>query len=196
MLVARSEPMSVDLYQLQVLDLAPVERRVRLRVLVDYYDIRVVDGRVTKAWAEPLPRDASFFFCILWGANWDSHLRGGPIGEALAWDQIHDIAWVNANTARFVERVQELSRRNDHPSEEDWQRLYRLYELGDPDDDREVEEQLVQADYDLWVTEQRWMAHLTPWQSWGTAAFPMQADGFQSTTEHDDRWSTFRTEST
>jgi len=187
--------MSSDLFELRVIDLDPEGRRVRLRVYVVYYDITVVDGHVTETWAQPLPRDASFFFRVLWGAYWDNHGVEGrtPIGDAVVKTQIHDNEWVNANTARFVERVDELTRRNDPPDEGDWLRMHRHYYQGDPDGDRDDELHRVQADYDLWVTDERWLEHLDPDESWGTAYYPTHASGFHHTTSQDGiRWTTYR----
>jgi len=144
--------MATDLYGIRVLDLVPDERRVRFRVFVVYYD---TEDR-THA---PLPHDPSFFLRLL-------SESGLNLGE------IFDEDWVGANAYRFVRHVEQVASRN-HPVVE-WTRLHDFYYVRDgrwPEEDL-----LVQADYDVDVTESWCLGSLTVGRSWATAAYESTSD--------------------
>ena len=79
-----------------------------------------------------------------------------------------DEAWVNENTQRFVERVTRLSLRNDP------------LPAGKPPptfvyDGYSNEDGLTQGDYEVIVTDARWIAHLKVGQTWQTTSYETRA---------------------
>ncbi|WP_327129818.1 WD40 repeat domain-containing protein [Streptomyces sp. NBC_01727] len=151
----------------------PSQRVVRLRVVVLYYEI---DDHAE------LPDDASFFLRVL-------HEYGsGPLGQLVTQDEIRNEAWVDANTRWFVEHVERGAIRNYPFTEADQDRLetgpgypwdeVRLDEM-DPKSAQDLmlsENLRVQGDYNVVVTDPRWIEHLTVGAWWRTAAYPTHAD--------------------
>ncbi|MBA0052635.1 hypothetical protein E0L36_17600 [Streptomyces sp. AJS327] len=165
-----------DLYGVRVLATDSPNRRVRLRVTVLYYDL---DSHI------PLVDDASFFLRVLAEGDIDT-----PIGKAMSLDQRLDPNWVDAHTRWFVESMECVATRN-HPFTDDAQALLDEnytpfpWELGTrfdqmPEEEAaalaRAEELRVGADYDVVVTDPRWMAHLTPGDWWRTSAYATRAD--------------------
>lgn len=148
--------MSTDLYRVRVLALDPARRQVDLRVFLVYYD-----------WSG-VPTDPSFFFRVLWDES-DTHGGGGgPLGDAVSVKEICDEEFVDANTQVYVERVIKLSRKNDPlpPGESPPTFVYSRFT------DEEV---LTQGDYEVIVTDPRWIAHLSVGQTWQTTAYETRA---------------------
>lgn len=157
--------MSTDLYGVRVLKIEPSRRRVRFRVFVVYYDTRYENH-------QPIPEDHSFFFRILWDEADTRFGGGGPLGEEVDVDSIGDEAFVDANTWRYIASVRQLAVRN-HPIE-DWDSYHDFYYERDG---RWVdEEKLVQADYDVFVTDEKYLTHLQVGMSWGTTSYETEAD--------------------
>jgi hypothetical protein len=156
--------MSTDLYGIRVLKTAPQEKKVTVRVFVVYYDVSYKNH-------QPIPKDHSFFLRILWNKGDTRFGKGGPIGNEINVDQILDESWVDANTYQFIEKVEQLSQSNfpvdDYSA---YQNFY--YERNGT---WENEEKLVQADYDVYVTEVKYMQHLSDGMSWGTTAYETSA---------------------
>jgi hypothetical protein len=151
----------------RVIEVAPRERRVRLRVFVVYYDT----GGEHK-YHQPLPDDASFFFRYLCETSDRRFDQGGPLGDVVTVDDWLDEPYVDEHAWRYVEKVQRVATRN-FPVE-DWSRYHDFYyERGGRWQD---EDQLVQADYDVWVTDARWIEQLTLGQSAGTTCYATRAD--------------------
>ena len=148
--------MSTDLYRVRVLDLDPTQRKVTFRVFLVYYD-----------WSG-VPTDPSFFFRILWDEADARFGGGGPLGEEVDVRHYLDEAWVNENTQRFVERVTRLSLRND-PLPEGKTPPTFVYD-GYTDEDS-----LTQGDYEVIVTDARWIAHLKVGQTWQTTSYETRA---------------------
>ncbi|MFJ2203286.1 tetratricopeptide repeat protein [Streptomyces violaceusniger] len=160
--------MSTDLFGVRVLDLDHERRRVRFRVFVVYYEPSWGTG-------ELLPDDPSFFFRVLWEAaeNFTPH-RYGPLTDVVTLDEFLDEGWVESNTHRFVAGVERVAVRNHPVSDEDFERLATFYyerEGGWPN-----EEQLAQGDYDVHVTDARWLESLRVGQSWGTTNYAGDSD--------------------
>ncbi|MEU8150947.1 hypothetical protein [Nonomuraea sp. NPDC048901] len=154
--------MSTDLYGIRVMALEPGQRRVRLRVFVTYYDADEYDQAL-------LDGDTSFFLRVLWDEVEDA----GPLGEQVSLDEILDDDWVDGNTWRFIERYEAVMSKNVSFTKTDIANLpTRRYDLHWFTD----EELLVQTDYDVWVTDPRWLAHLSLGQHWTTTSYPTQAD--------------------
>ncbi|MFG3703832.1 WD40 repeat domain-containing protein [Micromonospora sp. NPDC047670] len=159
--------MSTDLYGVRVLDVAADASRARFRVFVVYYD---AEGRTHP----PLPDDPGFFLHELWGA-----MRFEPITalhplRMINVDQILDEDWLATNAHRYVRRVDRVTTRNLPVADGDWARLHDFYyerDGGWPDEDL-----LVQADYDVEVTDPRWLETLTPGRGWATAGYPILSD--------------------
>ncbi|MGW6906252.1 WD40 repeat domain-containing protein [Streptomyces sp. NPDC054940] len=167
-----------DLYGVRVLAVDLPSRRIRLRSTVVYYD--------TGSHA-PLTDDASFFLRVFGDSAGDA-----PLGEVMTRDQRLDEAWVDANTRWFIESVERIATRN-HPltdeevdellDDEDrvsfpWEEEPRFDELP-PEVAAELvlsEETNVGADYDVVVTDPRWIEHLTVGDWWRTTAYPTHAD--------------------
>ncbi|MFD1538485.1 hypothetical protein [Nonomuraea guangzhouensis] len=139
------------------------ERRVRLRVFLADYD----PGNL-------LPEGPSFFFGVLWqAADGEAGRRRGPLNGLVPLEDTLDPDWVEANAGRFIESVERIAARNlpagdelagfyeTHYTELD-RRLHRWHERW------EHEDQLVQADYDVVVTDARWLEPLPEGQGMGT----------------------------
>jgi hypothetical protein len=147
-----------DNYRVRVLAVDPARRRARLRFTVLYYDAAL-------EYCCPLPDDASLFL----GALLD---HGSPASPALGED-FPDIDGdpyryedaIDSNAYRFIERFERRSVRN-HPVA-DWSVF-----AGDDAPDRA----LVRADYDVFVTDAKYLRGLTSGQHWGTAAYQTRAD--------------------
>src|SRR5262249_28267191 len=147
--------MSTDLYRVRVLDLDPAQRKVTFRVFLVYYD-----------W-EGVPTDPSFFFRILWDEADARFGGGGPLGHEVSVDQYLNEKWVDENTARFVERVTRLSIKN-----------YPLKGKKPPTfiyDGFKDEDILTQGDYEVIVTDPRWLKHLKKGQTWQTTSYETRA---------------------
>ncbi|TMR88878.1 lactonase family protein [Nonomuraea basaltis] len=158
--------MSTDLYGIRVMALEPEQRRVRLRVFVTYYDADEYDEAL-------LDGDTSFFLRVLWDEADTRFEDGGPLGEQVSLDEILDEDWVDGNTWRFIERFEAVMSKNVPFTKTDIANLpSRSYDLEWFTD----EELLVQTDYDVWVTDPRWLAHLSLGQNWTTTSYPTQAD--------------------
>lgn len=159
--------MSTDLYGVRVLALAPQQQRVRFRVFVVSYDVDHQERH-------PLPDDPSFFFRVLWEAGGSWQRRYGPLHDLVTQEQSLDEGWVDAHTRHFVADAVRVASRNHPPSADDYQ---HLADFSHEHDGRwEDEDQLVQADYDVHVTDARWLAPLRVGQSWGTTAYATTAD--------------------
>jgi hypothetical protein len=158
-------PMSTDLYGIRVMALDPRRRRVRLRVFVTYYDADEYDQAL-------LDGDPSFFLRVLWDEADTRPEDGAPLRERVSLDEILDEDWVDGNTWRFVARYEVVASKNVPFTRTDIAGLpARSYDLhwftG--------EESLVQTDYDVWVTDPRWLAHLSLGRNWTTSSYPTQA---------------------
>jgi hypothetical protein len=158
--------MATDLYGIRVLDVAPDELRVRFRVFVVYYD---TESR-THA---PLPDDPSFFFSLLREAA-----RRLPIAtpHPLRMVDVYEVLdsdWLAAHTHRYVRRIERIATLNHPVAEADWQRLHDFYY--ERDGRWEHEDLLAQADYDVEVTDARWLESLSPGHGWATASYPITA---------------------
>ncbi|WP_405796853.1 WD40 repeat domain-containing protein [Streptomyces sp. NBC_01506] len=172
-----------DLYGVRVLAVDPPQRRVRVRVAVIHPDVTLAD-------------DASFFLRIFSETAPDD----APLGLAVTQDQRLDEAWVDTNTRWFVESVEQLETRNylateetDEEEEEDeeededededyvsypWESGLRFDEMS-PKAAAELlrsEEARTGADYDVTVTDARWIEHLTAGDWWRTASYDTRAD--------------------
>ncbi|GAA2675522.1 hypothetical protein GCM10010400_42470 [Streptomyces aculeolatus] len=159
--------MSTDLYGIRVLALEPERRQVTLKVFVVYYDTEAKGH-------PPLPDEPGFFLHVLWQQGRWEH----PIGEAVTVDQILDEDWVNLHSRWFVERAERTSTANHPPWDEDFERLHDFYyeRMGGWQD----EDLLVQAEYDVRVTDPRWLEQLSVGDAWGTASYRMAADDVRS----------------
>jgi tetratricopeptide (TPR) repeat protein len=160
--------MSTDLYGVRVLDVAPGELRARFRVFVVYYDVH------DRSHA-PLPDgDVGFFFRVLWEAAHDRPIAQWHALQAVTLDDFLDVEWGEANSHLYVRRVDRVAARN-HPVEDGaWEDLHDFYY--ERDGAWANEDRLVQADYDVRVTDPRWLESLTPGDSWGTTVYVTDAD--------------------
>lgn len=148
--------MSTDLYRVRVLALDPAERRVIFRVFLVYYD-----------WSG-VPTDPSFFLRILWDKADTRFGGGGPLGAEVSVKQFLDESWIDANTQRFVKRVTRLSLRNDPPAAGKKPPTF-VYESF------EDEDILTQGDFEVEVTDERWLAHLSVGLTWQTTSYATRA---------------------
>ncbi|WP_330358850.1 tetratricopeptide repeat protein [Streptomyces chartreusis] len=172
--------MSTDLYGVRVLDVDPQRRLTRLRVFVVYYE---------PSWGSDdlLPEDPSFFFRVLWEGPYDRSVLGAGAGRELndlvTQDEYLDEGWVDEHTHRFVANVRRLATRNHPMDETAWNRLSTFYY--ERDGAWEDEQLLVQGDYEVEVTDSRWLASLRPGDTWGTTSYPTEA---LPASEKDDRF--------
>ncbi|MEV6400609.1 hypothetical protein AB0M39_38515 [Streptomyces sp. NPDC051907] len=156
-------------YGVHVLEVQAEQRRARLRILLETADGDASDGESdgesggesgedTGAEcpdrAAGLPDDPSFFFDLLWESA-DAR-RGSPLTDVVTPQEIRDPAWAQAHAHRFVERVV----RRGTP-----ERAGRGAARG-----------TVHVDYDLWVTDARWLNSLTPGGCRRTGAVAGHAD--------------------
>ncbi|MDX3227407.1 WD40 repeat domain-containing protein [Streptomyces sp. ME19-01-6] len=159
--------MATDLYGIRVLDVAPDESRVRFRVFVVYYD---TESRTHAS----LPDDPSFFFTLLWEATHHLPISSLHPLRMVGVDQVLDPEWVAAHTHRYVRRIERIATRNHPVAEADWQRLHDFYY--ERDGRWKHEDLLVQADYDVEVTDPRWLGSLSPGHGWATTFYAITAD--------------------
>lgn len=152
-------------YGVRVLALAPDRRRVRFRIFAVDYD-------VDRRWHAELPRDPGFFLSLLWQSADDD--GGGSLGHFFTWRELESDGWLAVNSRWFVESVERVAVHNHPLSDEDWEQIHALQEEGihQRDDGWPDEDLLVQADYELQVTDQRWLEHLRPGLSWETGYYP------------------------
>lgn len=166
--------MATDMYGVRVAEVDPGRRRVTFQVLVVYYDT----GSRTHI---PLPgEEPGTFLHFLWesaaGHLGDDDERTGPLGRVISTDDILNYAWVDANARRFISEVRCTETLNDPPTEEQWEALHDFYhERGGTWQDEEL---LVQGEYEIQVTDRKWMEHLSEGQAWGSAAFPLNGDSW------------------
>ncbi|MDA2813233.1 tetratricopeptide repeat protein [Nocardiopsis sp. RSe5-2] len=161
--------MSTDLFGVRVLDLDPERRRVRFRVFVTYYEPSWGTGDL-------LPDHPTFFCRLLWEAaeRFTPH-RFGPMTDVVTIDEFLDEWWVECNTHRFVVGVERVAERNHPVDDDDFDRLAMFYY--ERDGGWQDEERLAQADYDVHVTDARWIESLRIGQSWGTTSYSGGVDG-------------------
>ena len=160
----KSSKMSTDLYGIRVLDTKRKERKVVVKVFVVYYDVAFKSH-------QQLPKDDSFFFRILWDKGDTRFGKGGPIGDEVSVDQICEEAWVDNNTFRFIKNVEQIARTNFPLKDyKDYADFY--YERNGSWED---EDKLVQATYEIEVTDAKYIDHLNTGMSWGTTAYETKA---------------------
>ncbi|WP_405610317.1 WD40 repeat domain-containing protein [Streptomyces sp. NBC_01508] len=150
-------------YGVRVLDLQPDRRRVRFRVFVVDYDV----GR---RWHAELPTDPGFFMQLLWESA-EGHK--GPLRRVGTWQELDDDGWLAVNTRWFVEGLERVAVHNHPPSDEDWEHINALQgRMRERDDAWPDEDRLVRADYEVRVTDPRWLEHLAPGLSWQSGYYP------------------------
>jgi hypothetical protein len=149
--------MSTDLYRLRVLALDPARRSVTLRVFLVYYD-----------WSG-VPTDPSFFLRVLWDEADTRFGRGGPLGDEISVEQLCSEQWIDANTQRFIERVTRQTLHN-HPLPPGWTPPTFIYS------NYKEEDKLTQGDYEVIVTDAKWISHLKVGQTWQTTGYETEAD--------------------
>jgi hypothetical protein len=155
-----------ELFGLRVLELEPERRRVRLRVFAIYDEGVDYDSNAL------LSEDASFFMRVLWDEA-DTRFGGGPLGERITMDEILDEDWVDNNTWHFVAGFAAVAHHNiPYTDAERARRPPIEFDLSWFSN----EEYLPASDYDVWVTDPRWLAHLSVDQQWTTASYPTTAD--------------------
>lgn len=159
--------MSTHLYAVRVLAVAPDELRARFRVFVTYYDAQYRGHAL-------LPGDPSFFFQILWEAGRRQPAAPSPLLRKVGVNEIRDPGWLAAESHRYVRRVQQTVLRNHPVSGQDWTRLEDFY--WDRDGELSDADLLVQADYDVTVTDPRWLETLSPGDIWNTASDAILSD--------------------
>lgn len=147
-----------DLYRIRVLALEKPARRVTLRVFSVCYDASYVRPGI--------PTDASLFMRIL---SSDAGLgRGEPLRQEVSDDHFFDEAWIDANTQRFIQRVTRTRLQNDPPAKDKQPPTY-------VDERFKDEDILTQADFEVVVTDPRWIEHLTVGMTWQTSASATRA---------------------
>ncbi len=157
--------MSTDLYGIRILDTKPEEHKIKIRVFVVYYDTHFESHR-------PIPKDPSFFLRILCDKAYSSLGQSdGTIAEEIPSGQELDEEWVDKNTFRFIENVELIATANfpleDYSSYDDF-----YYERNGC---WVNEEKLVQATYEVQVTDKKYFDHLQAGMSWGTASYETKA---------------------
>jgi tetratricopeptide (TPR) repeat protein len=166
--------MSISLYSARVLQLDTAERRVRFRVFLARYD---------RSWGREglVPDDAGFFLRVLWdAADGVANRRHGPLHDLVSIEECIDPEWADAHSHRFVRAVERLAIRNTPVDDAHADRLSVFYtdhfdsldaHYHEWDNRWTHEDGLVQADYDVWVTDPRWLAPLRHGQGFVTSAY-------------------------
>jgi len=163
--------MSTDLYGVRVLDINENEKKIKLRVFVVYYD-------TSYKYHQPIPVDKSFFLRILWDKADNRFGETSSLGKEVNVDNILDETWVDHNTYKFIDKLEVLDTKN-YPIE-DYSKYFDFYyarDLGDKSVSLswQDEENLVQCDYDLFVTDEKYLDHLSVGLSWGTTSYETNA---------------------
>lgn len=156
--------MSTDLYGIRILKKEESQKRIRIRVFVVYYDVAYKSH-------QPLPEDHSFFFRILWDSPGSYGNREHVLSELVSTDHYLDEAWVDRHTWRFIDRVERLETRN-FPVKNFKKYSDFYYERNGSWKD---EQKLVQADYDVYVSDEAYLLHLEEGVSWGTTSYETTA---------------------
>ena len=147
-----------DLYRIRVLALERPARRVTLRVFSVCYDA---------AYVRPgIPTDASLFMRIL--CSDAGFGRGEPLRQEVSDDQFFDEAWIDANTQRFIQRVTRTRLQNDPPAKDKQPPTYVHERFKD-------EDILTQGDFEVVVTDAKWIEHLAIHMTWQTSACATRA---------------------
>jgi hypothetical protein len=120
---------------------------------------------------------------VLWDAG--SERDGGPINDEITIDQICAEEWVDEHCRRFVDRVEQLVVRNDPPEQWLWPLMHHAAQF---DDTAELSALRTYGDYDLWVTDERWLRQASPGHLFDTTSYATWARGYTNTL-----WSTRRT---
>ncbi|MGV9350948.1 hypothetical protein ACWDSD_40715 [Streptomyces spiralis] len=166
--------MSIDFYSSRVLELDTAEQRVKFRIFLIRYD---------RSWGCEglLPDDAGFFFRVLWdAADGVAKRRHGPLHGLVSIEECINPVWANVNSHRFVRSVERVATRNAPVDNAHADRLADFYaghfdsldaHYHEWDSRWEHEDRLVQADYDVQVTDPRWLAPLKHGQGFCTSAY-------------------------
>ncbi|GAA3870199.1 tetratricopeptide repeat protein [Streptomyces sedi] len=171
--------MSVNnLFGVRVLSIDRERCRVRLRVLVTRYeDLLDEDGDAL------LPDDPSFFFRVLVEAADDTiGFRYGPLTDLVTHGEYFDADWIDRHTHRFVTAVERVAAHNLEVDPEEFEEYSGECEDGAWPD----EELLVQGDFDIRVTDPRWLEPLRVGDCWDTGNFA--SDAVPSTGEDIEPW--------
>lgn len=149
--------MSTDLYGVRVLSIDPSQSTINLRVFVVYYDTQYKNH-------QPIPDDKSFFVRALSDKD--------AFQDDLSDDDRFNEDYIDRNAFRYIADLKQLTTRN-YPvkSYKNYADFY--YERGGAWKD---EDKLVQADFEVTVTNPDYLAPFTVGQSWGTTAYMTQAD--------------------
>ncbi|MGP3974424.1 tetratricopeptide repeat protein [Streptomyces sp. 8N114] len=158
--------MSVNnLFGVRVLDLDRERCRVRFRVFVtNYEDVDEGDEKL-------LPDDPSFFFRVLCeAADTVIGYRYGPLTDVVTFGEYFEDGWVDRNTYRFVASVERVAVRN-HPVGEEALEGLESYDYECDDRGWPYEKRLAQGDYDVHVTDPRWLEPLRVGDCWDTGNY-------------------------
>ncbi|AWH85387.1 hypothetical protein HYN59_09795 [Flavobacterium album] len=150
--------MSTDLYGIRILKKEPEQKKITMKVIVVYYDVAYKSH-------EPLPMDKSLFLRVLCDNGGDAF-----IGKEIAQYEWLDEDWVAANAYKYIDHVKQLSTKN-YPIK-NWDGYHDFYYGEGPWTD---EEKLVQADYEVYVSDARLFEHLEEGESWGTTSYETQS---------------------
>jgi len=156
--------MTTDLYGARVLTVVADQQRARIEVFVVRYD-----------WVSlshpPLPDDPGYFLRLLWETAPDD----APIRDVISPEQARDADWIDSHVGQFVTRAERVSPHHKVLEERDYDLLsFYYYER----DGRWADEfRLVQGEYDIEVSDPRWLRHLRTGLTWGS-------ESQQAETEH------------
>ncbi|GAA3889239.1 hypothetical protein [Streptomyces sedi] len=165
------------LFRVHVVRAGDDKTPTRIRVLLVHHE---------PWWDEdPLPKGPGFFVQVLReAADGENGRPRGPLGDEFTVEQSLDTEWIEAHAHRYVARVERVEARH-HPVDEAlgaWYRenhdaLERLAHVSTfnrryrADRELPLEERLVRAEYDVWVTAPRWTRTLRAGDRWGTGAW-------------------------
>lgn len=151
--------MSTDLYGVRILAVDKPNRKVRLQLIVTYYD-------VSSRYHEPLLKDITGFFRVL-ADNSIGGYGDSPLAKEVTTDEYCDEKWVKANAHRYIQKIELLGKKNQPLRA--YKGLSDFYYLRDGQ--WKDEERLVQGQYEITVTDEKYLAHLKEGYAWGTTAY-------------------------
>jgi len=145
--------MSTDLYGVRIVDLCPDENKLKIKIFVVYYDIFYKSHY-------PIPENPSFFLKIL--LEKDQYNSFG-ISKA----QIEDINWIKANTPKYIKSTRLLTTLNFPLTNYNGLQDFYFETNGKWLD----EDKLVQADFELQLTDRKYLDPFKSGMSWGSSCF-------------------------
>jgi tetratricopeptide (TPR) repeat protein len=155
--------MSTDqLFGVRVLEVDPAQLRARFRVFF-------IGENALDPGDSVLPDDPGFLLRVLWESAHGVNGLHGPLADLVGAAMVRDDAWIAAHTPAFVAEYARVATHR-HPLDED-----SFFDAATPIPGRDCwldEDELARGDYEIRVTDARWLVSLRRGQNWGTTMEP------------------------